>query len=335
MTNKPIKLTQAVALLTLLAATSVAQAQLLKDPQWQSWLDTGRSDELERAAQARLTAQPDDAQAAVALGLAALDGGEAKRLEAAVKPLQACVDRPPAVAACYYALGSVQGVQAMNGGMLKAISLSGSIKDKLSRAVELDPLMYEARQALSQFYLMAPGVAGGSVTKARELAQAAQAKQPEHAKLLRASIAGQDSNLAEMERELGSVKPGDDKALQVELRDAWFQVGLLAFKEKKYPKAKSVFELMARDYPGHAVGPYGLARVLAETEQLDEAIKQYGRARALDGADKLPVDYRLGLALLSKGDKAQAKQALERYVVSKKANPRNVEDARKRLAELG
>lgn len=323
-------------LLMLALAAGSAQAQLFKDPQWQAWDYAGKMGELERAATAKLSAQSDDEQALVALALVAMDSGDAKQLEAALKPVQACVDRKPDSAVCAYALGSLQGTQAMTGGMMTAIRLSGSIKTQLQRAVALDPLLFEAREALLQFYLMAPGVAGGSVSKARELAASAQAQQPEHAKLLRASIAAKDENLAEMERELASVRSGADLGLQNSLRDALFTLGSGYFSLKQVPNAKRVFEQMQREYPSRAAGFYGAARVLTEMGKFDEAIKTLEFARKLEGADKLPVDHRLGLALLAKGDKAQAKQALERFVSSAKhPNPRNLEDAKKKLAELG
>ena len=321
-------------ILSLALLASAAHAQVLKDPQWQAWLDSGRTAELTQAAQARLSAQPDDAQAAVALALAAVDEGQPARLEAVLKPVQACVDKQPAQATCFYALGSVQGVQAMTGGMMAGMRLASKVKDNLSRAVELDPMLFEARQALSQFYLVAPGMAGGSVIKAKELAAAAQAKQPEHAKLLRAQIALQDKQWPEAERELQSVRPGDDKTLAIEVRQTWGQLGTGYFGDKQYPKARGVFEQMMRDAPAQAMGSYGLARVMTESAQPDEAIKLLERARALEGADRLPIDHRLGIALLAKGDKPAAKLALERFLGSKKPNPRNLEDARKRLAEL-
>jgi len=323
------------SLFAVLMIAGSVQAQVLKDPQWQAWLDAGKTTELERAAQSRLNVQPDDAQAAVALALAALDGGEAKRLEAATPRLQACIDRQPPQAICHYALGSVLGVQAMSASMFKVMGLAGSSKENLLRAVELDPLLFEARQALTQFYLMAPGVAGGSTAKAKELAAAADKRQPEQAKLLRALIASNDKQLAEMERELQSIKPGDNKGLLNDLRDAWAQLGANLLADKQPAKAKAVFDQLARDYPAQAIGAYGLGRVATEQGQADEAIKQLERARALAGADNLPIDHRLGLALLAKGDKSQAKLALERFVGNKKANPRNLEDAKKRLAELG
>jgi len=322
-------------ILSLALIASAAHAQVLKDPQWQAWLDSGRTAELTQAAQARLGTQPEDAQAAVALALAAVDEGQPARLDAVLKPVQACADKQPAQAICFYALGTVQGVQAMTGGMMAGMRLASKVKDNLSRAVELDPMLFEARQALSQFYLVAPGIAGGSVSMAKELASAAQARQPEHAKLLRAQIALQDKQWLEAERELQSVRPGDDKLLAIEVRQSWAQLGTAYFGDKQFPKARGVFEQLMRDAPTQALGPYGMARVMTETAQPDEAIKLLERARALEGADRLPIDHRLGIALLAKGDKPAAKLALERFVASKKPNPRNLEDAKKRLAELG
>lgn len=312
-----------------------AQAEVLKDPQWRDWLEAGKSAELEQAAQTRLKADPEDSQAVLALGLLALESGDAKRLEAAVKPVQACADRQPAQAACFYVLGSLQGVQAMNGGMMKAISLSGKIKDNLSRAVELDPLLFDARDALQQFYLMAPGIAGGSVAKARDLAQAAQARQPEHAKLLRARVEMKEERWAEAERELSAIKPGEDKDLLAGQRAGLYQLAIQLFSDKQYAKARPIFERLQRDFPGHAAGHYGMGRLLSETGQIDEAIKSLERARTAEGAERYPVDHRLGFALLAKGDKAQGKSVLERFLGNKKANPRNLDEVRKRLAELG
>jgi tetratricopeptide (TPR) repeat protein len=321
--------------LALLAG--VASADVLKDPQWQAWLDAGKTGDLARAAQARSKTQPDDDQAAVALALTAVDDNDGPRMEAAMPALQACADkRPPSstVAVCSYALGRVYGQQAMSASVFKMAGLAGKTKDQFLKAVELDPLLFEARSGLSQFYLIAPGMVGGSVPKARELAEQAQARQPEHAKLLRASLAMNDKDWAGAERELGGVKPGDDRTLARELRGSWTRLGLEFMEQKNLAKARSVFEALQRDYPAHAAGPYGLGRVLTEQGQPEDAVKALERARTLEGAERLPIDQRLGQALLAKGDKAGAKAALERFVQNKRANPRNLEDARKLLASL-
>jgi tetratricopeptide (TPR) repeat protein len=317
----------------LIALAPAAHAQLLKDPQWQAWLDAGKSTELARAAQARAKAQPDDEQAAVALALAAVDDNDGARLEAAVPALQACADKRPQ-AVCSYALGRVYGQQAMSASVFKMPGLASKTKEQFQKAVELDPTLYEARVGLTQFYLMAPGFAGGSVPKAKELAAEAQARQPEHAKLLRALLAMNDKDWTAAERELASVKPGDDRTVARELRGNWSRLGFEFMAQKNLPKARGIFEALQKDYPAHAAGPYGLGRVLTEMGQGDDAVKALERARTLEGADRMPIDHRLGQALLAKGDKAGAKAALERFVQDKRANPRNVEDAKKLLAGL-
>jgi len=319
--------------LALAMVAGTAQADLFKDPQWQAWLDAGKSADLARAAQARAKAQPDDDQAAVALALAAVDENDGARLEAAVPALQACAEKRPQ-AACSYALGRVYGQQAMTASVFKMPGLATKTKEQFAKAVELDPQLFEARSGLTQFYLMAPGFAGGSVPKAKELAAEVQPRQPEQAKVLRAMLAMNDKDWAGAERELASAKAGDDRTVARELRGQWMRLGFEFMEQKNLPKARGIFEALQRDYPAHAAGPYGLGRVLNEMGQADEAVKSLERARTLEGAERLPVDHRLGQALIAKGDKAGAKAALERFVQNKRANPKNVEDAKKLLAGI-
>lgn len=319
--------------LALCLISGAAQADLLKDPQWQAWLDAGKSGDLARAAQARAKAQPDDDQAAVALALVAVDDNDSARLEASLAALQACVEKRPQ-AACSYALGRVYGQQAMTASVFKMPGLATKTKEQFARAVELDPALFEARSGLTQFYLMAPGFAGGSVPKAKELAAEAQPRQPEHAKVLRAMLAMNDKDWAGAERELASAKAGDDRTVARELRGQWTRLGFEFMEQKNLPKARGVFEALQRDYPAHAAGPYGLGRVLTEMGQTEEAVKSLEKARTLEGAERMPIDHRLGQALLAKGDKAGARTALERFVQNKRANPKNVEDAKKLLAGI-
>jgi tetratricopeptide (TPR) repeat protein len=315
--------------LMLAMLAGAAQADLLKDPQWQAWLDAGKTADLTRAAKAK----GDDEQAAIALAMAAVEDNDGARLETAIPALQACVDKRPQ-AACAYALGRVYGQQAMTASVFKMPGLASKTKEQFINAVELDPQLFEARSGLTQFYLMAPGFAGGSTAKARELAADAQSRQPEQAKLLRALLAMNDKDWTGAERELSSVKPGDDRTLARELRGNWSRLGFEFMEQKNFPKARGVFEALQRDHPAHAAGPYGLGRVSLEMGQPDEAIKALERARTLEGAERMPVDHRLGQALIDKGDKAGARAALERFVQNKRANPRNLEDAKKLLASL-
>ena len=95
-----------------------------------------------------------------------------------------------------------------------------------------------------------------------------------------------------------------------------------------------LLEQLQADQPRHALAAYGLGRLYTAMEQWDEAIRQFERARALDGAEQLPLDHRIGIALQAKGEKAQARAAYERYLQNRRASPNNVEDCKRRLAEL-
>jgi tetratricopeptide (TPR) repeat protein len=330
----PVSPVAALLAAALLACAGSAQAAALKDPQWNALLEAGKTAELDKAARARVQSQPDDAQGYLAVALAAVNSGEAAPLEAALKQAEACVERLPQSAQCHYALGSVLGMQAMSASLFKGMGMAGRIRDAFARAVELDSAYFEARDSLVQFYLLAPSLAGGSVPKAKEAAAAIQARQPEHAKLLRARIALKEEKWTEAERELASVH-SDDKDLRDGLVEALTQLGTQYLRDKQPGKARQLFEQLVQQHPGQALGPYGLGRVLIETGDAAGAIVQLERARSLQGAAGLPIDHRLGQAYLAKGDKAQGKAALERFVANGKANPRNLEDARKRLAELG
>lgn len=317
--------------LVLALCAGSAQADLFKDPQWQSWLDAGKTADLARAAQARAKAQPDDDQAAVALAMAAVDDNDAARLEASLPALQACAEKRPQ-AICSYSLGRVHGQQAMAASVFRMPGLASKTREYFAQAVEQDPLLFEARSALAQFYLIAPGFAGGSAAKARALA--AEARQPEQARLVRFLVAAQDKDWAGAERELAGIRAGEDRTLQRELRNGWMRLGAELVEQKSLAKAKAVFETVQRDNPQHAAGPYGLARVALESQQPDEALRLLERCRTLDGADRYPLDHRAGQALIAKGDKAGAKAVLERFVQNKRSSPRNVEEAKKLLASL-
>lgn len=326
---------RAIALAAWLGlALGTAQAQF-KDAQLQSLLESGKTLELERVAQTRLTAKADDVEAVAALGLVAMSLGEEKKMDAAMSKLEQCTGKQSPSALCHYVLGSLAGAQAMNASVFRMPSLAGKSRDNLKRAVELDPQLYEAREALLQYYLMAPGIVGGGVDKAQALIAESERLNAEHAKFLRAKQASADKQWAVVERELAAVKPGQDVELRKMLRKSWTQLGAAQMSAKQNDAARGVFERVQREFPEHAAGAYGLARVLTEMNKPDEAVALLERARGLEGGASYPIDYRLGLAWLAKGDKAQAKAALQRYVGDKNANARNLEDAKKRLAELG
>jgi tetratricopeptide (TPR) repeat protein len=326
-----------MATLTLLGALGTAQAAIFKDPRLESLQDAGKYSDLEQLAQARLKVNAGEAEARAALSLALtfVDAGDAKRLEAGAQQAKLCIEQHPLVAACHLAAAQNLSMQMLDMGMAKAMRNVGSLKETWIRTLELDPNGFTARVQLAKLYVTVPGMLGGSMAKARELEAAVRGSQPETARIIRIYIAAEDKKWAEMESELLALKPSKDGAMRSEVREATTQLAKVYLKDgKDLAKAKSLYERLQRDQPNSASGFYGISRVFAAQGQTDEAIRHLERARALSGADEYPIDHRLGDAYLAKGDKAQARAAYERYIASKRANPANLESARKSLSQI-
>ena len=67
---------------------------------------------------------------------------------------------------------SALGQHISQVGMFKKMSLGKKVKEHAERAAALDASSIRARESLMQFYIQAPGIAGGSMDKAREQAAA-------------------------------------------------------------------------------------------------------------------------------------------------------------------
>jgi tetratricopeptide (TPR) repeat protein len=326
---------QGVLALAIGLAGGASMAQPIKDPQWAAWMEARRFADVERAAAARIAGKPDDMDAYTALIHSVLALNDAARREAALKQLEACADKLPQAAMCHYGVGSVLGVHAMSQGMMKAAMKAGQIRDAFQKALAIDPQFYAARNGLVQFYLLAPGVVGGSVAKAHEVAQGAAPRQPEHAKVLLAFVALNQKKPSDAERELASVKPGTDKELAGDVDALWVGIGFEYLNDKQTAKARALFERFVKERPDAAIVHYGMGRVLTDASAYDAAIAELELASRLEGGKDLPVDYRLGIALQAKGERDKARAALSRFVGTGKGNPKNLDDAKKRLAELG
>lgn len=317
------------------AAALPATAQSLRDPAWESLLENDRHAELEAQARARLKAEPGDPQATLALGFAVLSNGQPAAVDSAVPLAEACVAKHPDAGECHYALGMLVGVQAMRASMFKAMSLAGRVRESFEKAVALQPDAFNPRVALMQFYLAAPGIAGGGTDKARELIKATEARQPEQARCLRAMLAMGDEKWDEAEKLLWAVQPGNDSALRSSVYGHLGQVAIQRLNAKQAPQAQSLLEKLLQYDPSRALAAYALGRLKAETGAPQEALRYYTQARTLRGQANLPIDYREALAWLLLGDHPKAKALLQRFVNAGRGNPKALEDAKEQLVKLG
>jgi tetratricopeptide (TPR) repeat protein len=324
---------QHLAMLVLLCAGLPVQAQMFKDPALDALYSAERFDEVGRAGTQRLAANADDAQALLAAAIGALRGSDAARREAVIAHAEACVQRQPQAAVCHYTLGAVLGVHAASLGMMKLAASVGRVKAALQEALTLEPQWYAARSAVVEFYSVAPALVGGSIGKAQETARGAP--RPEQARALQARVLLQEGQPEAALAALAAVQPGNDSALANDVT-AWSRAAAFALLSDKQPeKARAYFERAARERPELAVAPYGLGRVLSETGAPAEALKQFELAARLRGAGDLPIAYRTGIAQQALGQKEAARESLQRFVAAGRGSKGNLDDAKKRLEQLG
>lgn len=122
-----------------------------------------------------------------------VEGNDAKKPDALLPQVEKCVAELPQSARCHHAAGTLYAALATSAGLSGGLKYAGRIKDSFLRAIELDPRHFEMRRDLIQFYLQAPGVAGGSVRRAVAQAEACAAIDPVRGRLLRADVHAYES----------------------------------------------------------------------------------------------------------------------------------------------
>ncbi len=316
-----------------LAAACGAQAQTFKDPALEALYTAEKTDELQRVSAARVSARADDAQAVLGVALAALERDDAPARLAAIQRAEACIDKQPKAAPCHYALGATMGVQAMSEGMFKMARSLGTVKDALTQAHALEPEWYAARSALIEFYLEAPGMMGGSASKAAELARGAA--RPGQVKALEGRVALHDKKFDVALQAWQSLPAGTEAAVLSDVRTWTVQAGMGLVNGGQAAKAQPHFERLTREQADTAGPFYGLARARGEQGAHEDALKFYEQAQKLKGAGQWPLLYRIGMSLQQLGRKDDAKASFRKYVAAGKGPASLLSDAKKRLEELG
>jgi tetratricopeptide (TPR) repeat protein len=213
----------------------------------------------------------------------------------AVAYLEKAVALVPGDARFHLRLGDAYGLAAQKAGMFSSIGLAGKSKAEYLKAVELDGKNVDARQGLLNFYLQAPGFAGGSTEKA--LAQAEETKKfdPPRGRQMLASV---------------------------------------YVAEKKYDLALAQFDEVLKGSPNDYTSLYQVGRLAANTGQfLDRGLASLRRCVELSAPEGEPghaaVHWRIGNILEKQGDKPGARAAYEAALKTDPKFPQAIEALRK------
>jgi tetratricopeptide (TPR) repeat protein len=321
-----------IARFTLLAASAAsalpAHAQSSPDD-FESLIAARKLADLEALARARTSANPRDDIAWWFLARAVAD--DPTKREALLPRVETCTLDLPQSARCQHALATLYVAEIESAGMSAGLKYASRIKAGLARAVELEPRNCAMRRDLVQFYLQAPGIAGGSVRRANEQAEDFARLDPQRGRLLRVALQTYEKQWDQAEASLAGLTAPGDSALAEQITDAKVSLGFAMVNDQQVARARKVFETATALTPGSAAAHMGLGRALLEDKQMDAAIASLQRAVPLDG--KSGAHYRLALAYEQKGDRQKAAAALEQFLSYRSTGPA-VDDARKRLATM-
>jgi tetratricopeptide (TPR) repeat protein len=216
-------------------------------------------------------------------------------------------------------LGHVYGRKAQKAGLLNKIGLAKKCREAYEKAVETDPSGLEARNSLLDFYLQAPGIAGGGVDKAIEQADQIKKFNPLAGHQAMARIYTREKKYDLVEQELlGAL------ALEPENRNLNYQLGIAYVEQKKYEKAFEHFESLFAKDPENLNACYQIGRAaVISGQKLDRGMEclQFYLTRN-PKEEGLPsaasAHWRLGMIYELKGD---VKSAVAEYEQALKIEP--------------
>lgn len=226
----------------------------------------GRIQEARKLAERWLANKPDDADAHYWMAVV-LQHREIRDLDAATEHIEEAVDRTPNNADYQYMLGGIYGQTAQSAGVFRQALLAPKIKKAFARAVELNPDHVEARIALAQYYLMAPGIMGGDEDEGfRQLDEAAK-RNERRGRLTKASMLERKDRIGDAENEW--------KALTAKYPDDWVPHKNYGYFLLRRQRAEEALKPMARYVAlrpdtSDAFDSYG--EVLLAAGRVDEAI---------------------------------------------------------------
>jgi len=212
----------------------------------------------------------------------------------------------------------------------KQVLLAKKIRGAFETAVALDPDNVRARRDLLQYYVIAPGIAGGSVDKARAQAREIGARNPMLGHLAAGWIAEAGKDHAAAEREYRSaIDAYPDSAA------AYLALGALHQRTREYDRAFEVYERLLAARPDEAAAYYQIGRTASQAgtrlEHGESALRTYLTKKPGEGdAPLASAHYRLGM-IYERQERLDLARAS--YDAALRLDPRQA-DARAALARL-
>ena len=286
-----------------------------------------RFTELRAYAEQRLREDPRDAAALFYSGMLALE--EKRDPDLALPLLGRAVELAPAVGVYHSGLGGALGLKALRSGLADKIRYGLRVHGALARGVELSPRSAAARMALGQFYVLAPGIAGGDLTRGRLQGIELSRFDPHAGALLLGQVEEKEERFAEAEqhyrRSLALATDAPERAA------ADIRLGYLLLHQRRMDEAVAAFEDAARVLPLEPNSFDSLGEAQLQAGRVELAVESYRRALAVNPLFEFSL-FGLGRALESRGE-PEARSLYERFLALVGTGDR-ADEARDRIRRL-
>jgi tetratricopeptide (TPR) repeat protein len=237
--------------------------------------------------EALVRADPKNAMAAYYLGRIAMVDGNVRD---AVRWMERAVALDGGRSDYHRWLGRAYAGQVQRVGRFKQAMLAGKILDAFETAVSLDPANVGARRDLLQFYIVAPGIVGGSMAKAKAQAGAIRARDPALGHVVAGWIAEAERNPAAARREYeAAIAAFPDSG------DAYVALGALHERAREYGAAFDAYERLLHRRPDVATAYYQIGYTAAisgeRLERGEWALRAYLSRKPADGGPPLAAAH--------------------------------------------
>jgi pentatricopeptide repeat protein len=251
------------------------------------------------------------ALAAFAEGCLQLADGRPDRAEAA---FARAVAQAPSNAVAEFHLGQALGAQAQRANVFRQPSLARRTRQSFERAVQLDPDYLDARQGLIQFYLLAPGVLGGSEERAREQVAEVRRRNPYRGAFAAAQLLQKRKDLAGVAREMDALV-----AQYPDSVGAWTTLLAALGQQRRWDEAWTAADRMVPALGTAPAAQFIVGRLAAESGQrLDRgeaALQRYLQHRPAGNDPSLAAaHWRLGMIRERQGAREAARASYQAAV---------------------
>jgi tetratricopeptide (TPR) repeat protein len=173
-------------------------------------------------------------------------------------------------------LGRAWGRRAESANALSAAGYASKTRERFEQAVQLDPKNKEALSDLFDYYVQAPGIMGGGIDKATNVAQQMAALDPAEGYAMKAKI-------AEKRKDYSNAEQAFRQAVETEPKQAGHRVELAQFlaRQGRAEESDAAFQKIEHDFPSvpsvwfaHAQVLVRQNRRLAEAKRLLEKYRE-------------------------------------------------------------